>query len=41
MSESGDSDVTDELRLFTGTVSGGHPVLAYPKEILGRIFVSW
>lgn len=40
MSESGDSDVTDELRLFTGDVSGGHRILAYPNQILGRIFVS-
>ena len=39
MSESGDSDVTDDQRLFTGDVSGGHPVLAYPDEILSRIFV--
>lgn len=41
MSESGDSDVTDEFRLFTGVISGGHPITRYPQRILSNIFICW
>lgn len=40
MSESGQSSVADD-RLFTGDVAGGHPIIGYPPQILGRIFLFW
>ncbi|CAG7848612.1 SubName: Full=Uncharacterized protein {ECO:0000313/EMBL:CCA70481.1} [Serendipita indica DSM 11827] len=46
MSESGDSDVTDDFELFPSRAAlhpdaYAHPIASYPQEILGRIFLFW
>ena len=46
MSESGDSDVTDDFELFSSRSvlhpdNQAHPITEYPQEILGRIFLFW